>query len=130
MNTLVTFLRHAGRGLALGVLWVITYAGAHLLIEGDAVEGPARLVVACGPIVPFALLLHWVARGLADMDELHRKVNLEALAVSYPIAILMIMVMGLVDLAIGIRVEHFHKAWVFLMLLYFTALWLAWRKYL
>lgn len=130
MNALTGFLQHAGRGIGLGVAWLAAYVLARLLIEGDAVEGTARVVVALIPLLPFAMLLWWVQRGLRDMDELHRKVNLEALAVSYPIAILMIMVMGLVDLAIGIPVAHFHKAWVFLMLLYFTALWVAWRKYL
>jgi hypothetical protein len=65
------------------------------------------------------------------MDELHRRVHLEALAIAFPLTMLLLMVLGLVELVIPLSPDDwsYRHVWQFLPLFYFLGLALTWRRY-
>jgi hypothetical protein len=122
------FVVRTRRGLALGVLWLATYVFARLAIEGDAIEGHARLVVALAPAVPFSLFLVWMIEGLRRLDELERRIQLEALALAFPGAVIFLMTLGLIGLIYDVA-GFMSRVWVVVMLLYFAAHAVVTRRY-
>jgi hypothetical protein len=61
--------------------------------------------VALAPVPVFAWLIWSVVRGIRALDELERRIQLEALAVAFPAALLIVFTAGLLHLA-GFRGEH------------------------
>lgn len=120
-----------GLGLALAIAWIGAYAGARILLE---LEGPsywARATIALVPIVPFIGLLLWYIRSIRLGDELERRVQLEGLAIGYPLATILLMTLGLLEIAVGLDPENwsFRHVWVFLPLFHFVGVAIAWRRY-
>jgi hypothetical protein len=106
--------------ITLCVLWVGTYIGARMLLEGQGQGTALRVVVALVPVLPFAGLLWRVIGGIRQMDELERRIQLEALAVAFPLAILMMMVLGLLELAVELSPDDwsYRHLWPFLFVFY------------
>jgi hypothetical protein len=119
-------------GLAVVALWGITFIGARLLLDKD-LQLPtwAKVTAALAPVIPTALFLWCIVRAIGELDELHRRVHLEALAVAFPLAILMLMTLGLLQLAINLPAEDwsYRHVWIYLPMFYFLGYALAWRRY-
>ncbi len=77
------------------------------------------------------MFLPWVIATFWSMDELHRRVQFEALAFAFPAAIVLLMLLGLLQLAIPLppHLFDFRNIWPILPMLYFAGLALAWRRY-
>lgn len=114
-----------------GIIWGVTYIGARLALE---LELPARLrlILAIAPVLPFMLTLVGLVRGIRSMDELHRRVHLEALVLAFPLTLLLIMTLGLLELAVGLSPDDwsYRHLLPFLVLFYAFGLWRAWKRYL
>lgn len=119
-------------GWVVTVIWVITFVGARIVLDKD-LQAPAvvKLVAALIPILPTALFLYVMVSGLRNLDELHRQVQLEALVIAYPLAILMLVTLGFLQLAIELPSEDwsYRHVWCFLPAFYFLGLSIAWRRY-
>lgn len=65
------------------------------------------------------------------MDELERKIQLEALALAYPLAMLLIFTLGLLELAIPLSKEDwsYRHIWAMMPVLYFGSIAFVRRKY-
>lgn len=120
-------------GPIVAVLWVLTFVGARLALDRDLALEPRwlRVIVALTPVLPTAVFLVTVARSMRGMDELHRRVQLEALAFAFPAAVLLLMTLGLMQLAIDLPAEDwsYRHIWPFLAIFYFGGVVLAWRRY-
>ena len=118
---------------AVGAIWILLYFGARALLEKPPGEfgTAARVVVALAPIPAFAAFLWLLIRGVRSADEFERRIHLEALAVAYPLAILLLMTLGLLQRAIELKFEDWSYAhvWIYLPLFYFLGLALARRRY-
>jgi len=86
-----------------------------------------RFLVALLPILPFAAFLYLVVKGQRGMDELELRVQMEALAMAFPLSVLFLMVFGLVGQALDLALER--HVWFYLPLFYFAGVALAWRRY-
>lgn len=119
-------------GWWLGALWVVTFLGARLALDRD-LDLPSGLKVAAAlvPVIPTALFLRAVILGVRSLDELHRRVHLEALVIAYPLAILLLMTLGLLELAIDLSPEDwsYRHIWPFLVMFYIFGLAVSWRRY-
>jgi hypothetical protein len=82
-------------------------------------------------MVPFAFFLSFILAGLRSMDELQRRIQLEALAIAFPLAILFFMMLGLLELAVPLSPEDwsYRHTWIYLPLLYFIGRAIASRRY-
>ena len=116
-----------------GVLWMVSYFGARGALElmSDTQADWSRLAVALAPIVPFVAFLWSFIRTMRAADELERRIQLEALAIAYPLAIVLIMLLALVQLAVPLNPNDwsYRHVWPLLFVLYFIGIALARRRY-
>ena len=116
--------------LTRGALWMATYALSRWLI--DVVDDQAlRVAVALLPTPVLAWFLWAWAKGVARMDELERRIELEALAFAFPISIIGFATLGLLDVALPLDREDFslRNLWLLMPMLYYIGLWRAQRRY-
>ena len=113
-----------------GAIWGLTYIAARFALE---LELPARvrLAIALAPVLPFVVALVTAIRGIRAMDELHRRVHLEALVFAFPLTLLFITTLGLLELAVGLSADDWSYRHIlpFLVMFYAFGLWRAWKRY-
>jgi hypothetical protein len=117
----------------VAVLWAATFVGARAALDKELDLQPTALRVAAAllPILPTALFLWCIVASVGSLDEMQRRIHLEALAIAFPLAILLLMTLGLLELAIPLPEEDwsYRHVWAFLPMFYFFGLALAWRRY-
>jgi hypothetical protein len=115
------------------VLWAATFVGARAALdkERDLQPTSLRVAVALLPVLPTALFLWCIVASVGSLDEMQRRIHLEALVIAFPLAILLLMTLGLLQLAIPLPEEDwsYRHIWAFLPLFYFVGLAFAWRRY-
>jgi hypothetical protein len=111
--------------------WVLVYLFTRRLLDSGQLAEGLRIVVALAPLLPFAFFLTFLLAGIRSMDELQRRIQLEALAVAFPLAILFFMLLGLLELAIPLSPDDwsYRHTWSYLPLFYFIGLAIASRRY-
>lgn len=112
-------------------LWLIFYIIARFALENSELAPGLRVTIALLPILPFAFTLISAVSHIRSMDELHRRVHLEALVIAFPLTLLLVMILGLMDLAVGLSPEDWSYRHIlpYLMIFYFLGLAVAWRRY-
>ncbi|MSS72575.1 MAG: hypothetical protein EXS64_13935 [Candidatus Latescibacteria bacterium] len=112
-------------------VWFLAYFGARGLLEHGPAEAWQRVGVALLPVPFFAVFLVTFIRRIGSMDELQRRIQLEALAVAFPLALLLLMTLGLLQRAIHLPFEDWSYAhvWPYLPIFYFIGLAVASRRY-
>ncbi len=119
------------RLLRAGLLWVSTYAISRGMLELPDLDRSVRILIALAPLPLFVWFL-WIWRnGVASMDELRRRIELEALAFAFPICVVGFMTLGLLQLAIPFNPDSwsYRDTWAMMPALYYAGLWRAMRKY-
>ena len=117
-------------GFVVFALWFMSYIGARLGLE--VVEGHwPRLLLALLPIPFFVFVLIQAFVGISTGDELFRRMHLEALAVAFPLTITLLMVLGLLELAIGLNRDDwsYRHVWQIVVLFWLVGWIIAVRKY-
>lgn len=117
--------------IALAVTFLVVYFAARMLLERNGPSDAVRFAIALAPLPPFLFLLRGFVRAMRGADELERRVQLEALAFAFPLTLILLMVLGLVELAFPLTKADwsYRHVWAFLPLFYFGGLTLAWRRY-
>lgn len=119
------------RLLVRGLLSMSIYGLSRGLLELDIVGPAGRVAIALLPVPFFAWWLWTWMKGVSQMDELERRIELEALAVAFPLAVIVLMTLGLLDVAIALNPDDFslRHVWAMMPLLYYAGLWRAKRRY-
>ncbi len=118
------------RLIVSAVLFVSTYAaaaGSQKLLVPFAVAMTLVVIAA----LAFAWFIVEEVRVMRGLDELQRRIQLEALAIAYPLAILLLAVLGLLQPLVRLSPDDwsYRHAWPFLTLFYFVGLTIAGRRY-
>jgi hypothetical protein len=84
-------------------------------------------------LVPMAIFGWWlfaIARDVRRSDELERRIQLEALAFAFPLSILLMCALGLLELAVKHPPQDlsFRHVRMFLVIFYFAGLAMARRR--
>lgn len=113
------------------LIWVVVYLFTRQLLDHDQLTEGLRVLVALAPLVPFAFFLAFILARIRAMDELQRRIQLEALAIAFPLAILFFMMLGLLELSMPLSPQDwsYRHTWSYLPLLYFIGLAIASRRY-
>lgn len=117
---------------ALAVVTVAVYAAARFILAQVKLAQTLRVIVAVLPVPFFALFLLSFIRRIRRLDELQRKIQLEALAIAYALAILFRMTLGLFNTVIPLPLtEHwsYEHVWLYLLFFYFVGLGIARERY-
>jgi hypothetical protein len=117
-------------GLSAG-LWFGLYFGARALLEVDGLSTWVRAGIALAPLPAFAWFLRGFIRSVSGTDELERRIQLEALAVAFPLTLLLLMTLGLLQIAIELNMNDwsYRHIWPFIFVFYLMGLMRARRRY-
>ena len=134
MAELIARRRTSGTATVVwGIVWVLTYFGARALLEtiGAPHADWRRLGVALLPLIPFAAFLWTFITLMRQADELERRIQLEALAIAYPLAMVLLMVLALVQLAMPLNPDDwsYRHVWQFLPIFWLGGQMIARRRY-
>jgi len=119
------------RPMVWGAAWFATWFGARLVLESSSVPTWARVIAALAPTPIAGMALLTIIRGARDLDELEQRIQLEALAFAFVLAVLLLMTLGLMELAITLNRNDwsYRHVWAMLPMLYFGGLAFARRRY-
>jgi len=111
--------------------WILLCFGARMLLEKAQFSTGVRVAIALTPIPFFAGFLWQVIKGVRSADEFERRIHLEALVVAYPLAMLLLMTLALMQRAVELKFEDWSYAhvWIYLPIFYLGGLTLARRRY-
>ena len=114
------------------VAWLLSYFAARWALNEFATAGTAiRLAIALVPLVPFVVFLLGFIAHLRRTDELERRVQLEALAVAFPLTVVLLMLLALVQLAMPLNPDDwsYRHVWSFLPMFWLVGAVIARRRY-
>ena len=111
--------------------WFVAWIGARVVLESPSVPTWARVLAALAPAPLAAAALLAILRGARELDELERRIQLEALATAFVLALLLIMTLGLLELAIDLNRDDwsYRHVWAMLPMFYFAGMIFARRRY-
>ena len=112
------------RGLWSALLAMVTFFVARFALEAPGLGTSARIAIALVP-VPFCV------RRVSDGDELERRIQLEGLAVAFPLTLFLVMLLGLLQIAVPLPPEDwsYRHIWPFLFAFYVVGIQRARRRY-
>ena len=119
------------RPLVWGAAWFAAWLVARVALESDSVPTWARVIAALAPTPLAGAALLTIVRGARELDELERRIQLEALATAFVLAVLLLMTLGLMELAIALNRDDwsYRHVWAMLPMLYLAGLTFARRRY-
>jgi hypothetical protein len=115
-----------------GVIWLVTYTLTLLALKFLVLPAAVAAAIAFVPVVPFSFFLFAFVKTLRNADELQRKIQLEALAVAFPVTLVGLMLLGLLEVAFpnGLaRDFSYRHVWTYLPVIYFCSVAVASRRY-
>ena len=114
-----------------GAAWFAAWIGARIVLENPNVPVWGRIAAALAPTPIAAAALVTIVRGARELDELEKRIQLEALAIAFVLAVLLIMTLGLMELAITLNRDDwsYRHVWAMLPPMYFAGLVFARRRY-
>ena len=117
--------------IGAGIVWVVIYWIALFFLKNPETSGAVKAAMVLLPAIPFAFFLFRFIGYVRSLDELHRRVHLEALALAFPIATLFLMTLGLVEKAGALSAKYwsYQDVWYYLPLFYLIAVAISWRRY-
>lgn len=102
-----------------GLLWGALFIAARLLLEQPDLSVGSRLLLAFGPTLPFVGLLLGVIGVLREVDELERRIQVEALATAFGLTFLLVATLALAQRAGFASQKDFSYAHIMPMLFMF-----------
>ncbi len=121
----------SSRLLISGLIFALAYTGAVAAQEIFELNRLAGLVVSLLPAAGLLFFILEEVKLIRSLDELQRRIQLEALAIGFPLALLVLMTMGFlqrVDL-LPHALSTIRDVWFLLPLGYFFGLLVAHRRY-
>lgn len=117
--------------LVATAVWVGSYLVALLLQKYLVLPNALKIMVALIPVIPFVFFVRRYVAHLRKLDELHRRVHFEALAFAFPLAILLLMTLGLLERTHVLTPANwsYRQVWFYLPFFYLVGLTISWRRY-
>jgi hypothetical protein len=118
--------------LALLVAWLVSYFAVRLTLEATLqLPDEARLAMAFIPTPLFALFLWNFIKSIRAADELERRIQLEALAIAFPLALVLITTLGLAQRAVALNFQDwsYNHVWPMLAVFYLAGVTIARKRY-
>jgi membrane-associated PAP2 superfamily phosphatase len=102
------------------IVWFSAYFAARLLLKMDVFAPWERVAISLLPIPFFAWFVMVFIRQMRDTDEMQRRIQLEALAIAFPLSVLLLMTLGLLQKAIVLSENDwgYTQVWLYLPLFY------------
>ncbi|MBK9015459.1 MAG: hypothetical protein IPM82_16125 [Saprospiraceae bacterium] len=120
-----------GKVAFFAVLWFVTYTICLLVIKKGSPDTGAGIVLALLPVATFALYIFNLYKGIASMDEVQTRVQMEAVVIAFSLGLLTLMTLGLLDLVVTLKKEDwgYRHLVPYFFLFYLIGLIISKRKY-
>lgn len=118
-------------GTRLAGPWLLSWGVSTALLHTLSFPIPVRAGIALLPLLGFGWFLWRYVRHIRRLDELHQRVELEALAIAFPLTIGLLMTLGQMQIARQ-GAGWFPLTnwfWTYLVLLYLLGRTIAARRY-
>jgi drug/metabolite transporter (DMT)-like permease len=111
--------------------WAVSFIAARLALESPTSEAWRRMgaAILAAPLAGMALLS--ILRSARQLDELEQRIQLEALAIAFVLGVLLLMTLGLMELAITLSRNDwsYRHVCAMLPLFYLIGLAISRRRY-
>jgi len=117
---------------ALMLIWIVMYFAVRFYLEARPdLASWARLGLSFLPTPVFAFFLWHFIQGIRTADELERRIQLEALAIAFPLGMLLLTTLGLVQRAVELNFQDwsYNHVWPYFAFFYFIGMLIARRRY-
>ena len=123
--------RASSRTWIVLTLWLVAFFVARIALEASGLSPTVRIAAALAPLLFFAAFLILFIRDLRAADELERRIQGEALAIAYPLMLVMLMTLALMERAVGLKFQDwsYMHVWPYAWLFYIAGLVIARRRY-
>jgi hypothetical protein len=113
------------------LLWASVYLLARGVLELPNLSTTLRVATAIAPVPLFVFLLTRMVKAVSRLDELEQRIQLEALAMAFPLVFVLLMTLGLLELAVPLNPDDwsYRHVWALLPMVYFFSLTRARRRY-
>ena len=120
-----------GRVVFFAALWIITYSVCLFTIKKASPGTTFGIILSFIPVVTFALYLYSIIKGVASMDEVQIRVQMEAVVIAFSLVLLTLMILGLLDLVITLKKEDwgYRHLFPYFVMFYVIGLIISKRKY-
>jgi hypothetical protein len=113
--------KQGSKVLFYSILWAITYIGCLFILKKLEPSKTLGLVLSFMPTITFALFIYNFIKAIDVMDEVERRIQLEAAVWGFSLGLLLLMTLGLLDLVVILNKED----WGYRLLIpYFFAFYL------
>ncbi len=111
--------------------WAMTFFASRFALEISSLPAGVRIAAALLPVPVGLGALIGLVRLARRLDELEQRIHLEALATAFVLAVVLLMSLGLMELAVPLDPADWslRHVWAMLPLLYLSGLALARRRY-
>ena len=117
--------------LIYSVLWAFVYMGCLIVLKKAELSKSAGILLSIVPTVFFVLFIYHYIRSISTMDEVERRIQLEATVWGFSLGLLLLMTLGLLDLVVVLKKDD----WSFINLIpmfflfYVIGIFISRRKY-
>ena len=113
------------------IIWLVSYAGSLLALKTFELEASVGIILSCIPVLAFAIFIYKFYRSIYFMDEVQIKIQMEASVIAFTLSLLLLMTLGLLDLASGLNKEDWSYRHLvpYMVIFYFIGLFITRRKY-
>jgi len=113
------------------VLWLLTYGISLLTIKKLSPDTTTGVILSFLPILTFALFIYHIIKGVASMDEVQIRIQMEAAVIAFSLGLLLLMTLGLLDLVVSLNKEDwgYRHLVPYFAIFYFIGLFISKRKY-
>lgn len=112
-----------------GALSVASVVAANAALDNAQLGQGARIAIALLPLPFFFAFILAELRWIRQQDEFHRNVILESLAIAFPLAIVLAVVLESLEKAALLPKLSLGEAWPLMALTWVPALMIAFRRY-
>ncbi|MBK9177901.1 MAG: hypothetical protein IPM46_16540 [Flavobacteriales bacterium] len=95
--------RSAPSLLTAVIIWVLTYLVCRIVLQKVGVPPLPGVLLAVLPVLAFAWLVFCFFRSIATMDELERRMHLEAAVCGFTLSLALVMLLGLLGFTVRVN---------------------------
>jgi hypothetical protein len=121
----------SNRILFYAILWAVVYIGCLLILKKSDPPKTAGIIISFLPTLTFGLFIYNFIRGVGAMDEVERRIQLEAAVWGFSLGLLLLMTLGLLDFVLPLKKEDWGYTHIipYFFVFYFFGIFISRRKY-
>ena len=117
--------------LFYGILWAVVYIVCLLIVKKFEPSKTLGFILSFIPAIAFVLFIYNFIKGVGSMDEVERRIQLEAAVWGFTLGLLLLMTLGLLDLVVSLNKEDwgYRHLVPYFIVFYFFGIFISKRKY-